>query len=238
MGRALLIPHWGEDLNYYQKVLGSNPIAYWPLGESSGSVAYELVNGWNGSYTGVTLGQSGVGDGKTCPLFDGANDYVDIYSAALIAAFDGAEGSLMVWFKAFDAAMWTDASMRVTMGFEVDVNNKVRLLSSGAGSLKFHRYGGGTAENIELEAGVADTIWRCGVLVWSEVGDYVRGYINGGLEGSSATLGNWVGNPSVSMTLIGARTVTPTNPWHGYLAHGAVWDTPLTLAQIENLAVV
>jgi len=45
--------------------LGANPAGYWPLNETSGTVAYELVNGSNGAYTGnVTLttgGSSGAG---------------------------------------------------------------------------------------------------------------------------------------------------------------------------------
>ncbi|MFV1969356.1 MAG: hypothetical protein ACC628_28375, partial [Pirellulaceae bacterium] len=59
--------------------------------EASGSISDDLSpQGNDGAYTGVTLGQPGIGDGRTCPLFDGANDYNNIYSAALNTDFDGA----------------------------------------------------------------------------------------------------------------------------------------------------
>ena len=46
---------------YVDIVLADGPDAYWRLGESSGTVATELVNGINGTYTGgVTLGWAGL----------------------------------------------------------------------------------------------------------------------------------------------------------------------------------
>ncbi|GAI14148.1 unnamed protein product, partial [marine sediment metagenome] len=82
----------GGVLAYDDKVLGMDPIAYWPLSETSGLVANCLVNpAQNGVYTGVTLGQPGIGDGNTAPYFDGTNDYVDVLTAAFIAAYNGSE---------------------------------------------------------------------------------------------------------------------------------------------------
>ena len=51
-------------------------------------------NGFDGAYTGVTLGQDGIGDGNTCPLFDGANDFLDFYSAGFSSAFNGDQDPL------------------------------------------------------------------------------------------------------------------------------------------------
>ena len=46
----------------------------------------------NGVYTGVTLGQSVAP--FTAPLFDGVNDFNNIYSASLATAFDATAGTL------------------------------------------------------------------------------------------------------------------------------------------------
>ncbi len=55
----------GFNRQYFRKVLSHRPIAYWPLWEASGSVAFDLAgNALHGAYTGVTLGQVGVGDGR------------------------------------------------------------------------------------------------------------------------------------------------------------------------------
>ena len=52
-------------LLYSEKVLALSPIAYWPLWEAAGAVAEDISgNGFDGAYTGVTLGQTGIGDGN------------------------------------------------------------------------------------------------------------------------------------------------------------------------------
>ena len=95
---------------YSDKVLGYSPIAYWPLWEASGATAEDISgNGFDGAYTGVTLGQEGIGDGNTCPLFDGANDYVDIYSAGFAGALMRLRVPLTGWMKVFNAGVWTDS---------------------------------------------------------------------------------------------------------------------------------
>jgi hypothetical protein len=67
-------------------VVADHPLAYWPLTETNGSTAFDLVGGYNGTYAGgVTLGRPGVPlAGFTAPshaaLFDGTSGYVDIPS--------------------------------------------------------------------------------------------------------------------------------------------------------------
>lgn len=61
-----------------------NPVAYWPLNETSGTVAYELVHGSNGAYAGgVTLTTGGaVGAGFGTPhriaTYNGSSGYAQI----------------------------------------------------------------------------------------------------------------------------------------------------------------
>lgn len=70
--------------SYAALVVTNYPLAYWPLGETNGLIAYDLVGGYNGNYIGgVTLGQPGVPTvGFLAPryaaLFDGTSDYVVI----------------------------------------------------------------------------------------------------------------------------------------------------------------
>jgi hypothetical protein len=69
---------------YHQSVLSLNPLAYWPLNEASGTTAYDVVGGYNGTYFGgCTLAQSGptnsiFGFPSRSVLFDGSSGYVDI----------------------------------------------------------------------------------------------------------------------------------------------------------------
>src|SRR3990167_4218733 len=89
---------WRE---YYQRVLNVRPdklVGYWPMWEPSGAVSYDLSGqGNNGAYTAVTLAQRGMGDGRTCPLFNGSNSMNNVYSAGLNSDFNNQELTLMLW---------------------------------------------------------------------------------------------------------------------------------------------
>jgi hypothetical protein len=69
---------------YQQTLLSLNPLAFWPLNETSGRTAYDVVGGNNGTYIGgCTLSQSGptnsiFGSASHSVLFDGSSGYVDI----------------------------------------------------------------------------------------------------------------------------------------------------------------
>jgi len=71
---------------YQQAMLSGNPIGYWPLNESSGTIAYDLIGGHNGTYTNTyALGQAGPPNsffgGATSTVFDGTSGHVDIPGA-------------------------------------------------------------------------------------------------------------------------------------------------------------
>ena len=69
---------------YAAALVANGPLAYWPLNETNGSIAYDLVGGNNGTYEGnVALAQAGVplvgfGSPSYAALFDGSSAYVDI----------------------------------------------------------------------------------------------------------------------------------------------------------------
>lgn len=70
--------------NTYQQAMESlGPIAYWPLNESSGPTAFDIIGGYNGTYQGTyALGQPGPANvffsGSTAAAFDGTSGHVDI----------------------------------------------------------------------------------------------------------------------------------------------------------------
>lgn len=238
---------------YYRKVLYYRPIAYWPLWETSGMVARCLVNtAQNGTYTGVTLGQAGIGDGNTCPLFDGANDYCDIYTAAFKDAFalyndptgllDESEGTVMVWAKVANAGVWTDGADRFLLQLAVDANNRLLCAKTITNNRLFLKYAAGGAFEDQAINGMTTIEWMCLGMTWSKsagANGEVKHFLNGVQQGATDTaLGVWVGNLAAAATTIGASSTGPAEPWHGWLAHCAVWDTPLTPTQIADLAVV
>ncbi len=226
---------------YAIKVLKYSPIAYWPLWEAAGGVAECLVNpAQNGAYTGVTLGQPGIGDGNTCPLFDGATDFVDIFTAGLQGAFDGAEGTLMVWAKVFNVGVWTDAADRFLFRLEVDGNNYVFCAKTITNNRLFFRYTAGGVVEAQAVGGLTTIKWMCLGMTWSKlagVNGEVKYFFDGVQQGATDTaLGVWAGNLAAATTVIGTSDTAPLNLWHGWLAHAAVWDVALTPTEMAELA--
>lgn len=88
--------------DYRRTVLNDSPVAYWRLGESSGTRAYdESGNARHGTYAGgVTLGEAGAltGDVDTAAEFNGSTGYVTVPDAAALR-FGTADFSLEFWFR-------------------------------------------------------------------------------------------------------------------------------------------
>lgn len=65
--------------SYAAAIIAGNPMAFWPLNETSGTTAIDYAGGFNGTYNGnVTLGVPGAiaGSADTAAYFDGTNAYV------------------------------------------------------------------------------------------------------------------------------------------------------------------
>ena len=73
-----------NDMTYTSEVLADSPVAYWRLGEASGTTAVDETGSHNGTYVGSpTLGATGLlaGDTDTSVTFNGTSQYVDIPAA-------------------------------------------------------------------------------------------------------------------------------------------------------------
>ena len=234
-------PLWGS---YAAKVLTTGPIAYWILGEAAGAIAVDQINSpaQDGAYTGVTLGQPGIGDGNTSPFFDGTNDFVNVFSAALNVAFDGSEGSLMAWGLVDNVGVWIDAISRHAITAFVDGANRAYQAKFNVANQIAWQYVAGGVSEFFATGGHADIDWMNLITTWSVsagVNGEFKAFKNGIQEGATAVnLGVWVGNLDPNNTAIGANNIAPTNPWHGNLAHCAIWDRPLTQAEITELATM
>jgi len=216
----------------------NNLIGYWPMSERSGSIAIDASpKGNNGAYTGVTLGQPGIGDGRTCPLFDGANDYNNIYSAGLRDDFNGAEGTVLVWLKVNGVAVWGDGATRLMLKLYADGSNRILLYKrSDNNQIEYFRNSGGILDRV-TQTGVTTTDWFATAMTWSTAADELIAYFNGAQEGAIQTgLGTWAG--TLGAALVGAQDTVPTNVFDGYEAYAAVWTTPLSPAQIAAVSVL
>ena len=228
---------------YNKRVLKTWPIAYWPLNEGGGTNAACLVNpAQNGTAVGVTWANDNTGPfGTPAPYFDGANDYVNIYSAAFDAAFSGATGSALIWCKVANVGVWTDTASRKALILYSDADNNYWLEKNSVNNRA--RWGGaaGAGAALILKNAVSTTGWVCLAVTWSDGAnaDQFKAFWNGTQEGAtSAALNNWggVGLDNGTTNIGCLSNAVPSQPWHGWLAHAAVWDRALTQAEITALA--
>lgn len=224
--------------NYWQRLKtlqAANLLALWRMNEAAGAVVADSSgNSYNGSATGVTWGQAGIGDGGTAPLFDGANDYIDVQSAGLTTAFNAAAGTVSIWVN---ATTWNDGAASVVLSFRVNNDNAVLISKATGGDVTVRYRAGATNKDVVISAAsLTNGKWHLMTITWSVAADEVKVYLDGAQSGLTQTsLGTWVGAPGIM--LIGAVTTTPTSVWAGKLALAALWNVALTPAQIASLMI-
>lgn len=227
-----------DAMGYYRRVLATDPIAYWILGEAAGATAVDQIDSpaQDGTHTAVTLGQPGIGDGNTCPLYDGAASFTDVYSAAFAGVFDGDEGTIAMWARVANAGVWSDATARLALNFFALPSGDYIQFSKSAAANTFtmQRFAGGAADTVTVAT--TETDWVHFVFTWSRVADEVRGYVNGALHGAPvAGIAAWANALDASRTNIGCgNNAVPDFVYHGYIAHVAVWDRPLPSSRLTT----
>jgi hypothetical protein len=233
-------PKGGFSPTYGQRLVGLRPaslLAYWPLNEAAGAVAYDgSGHGYNGAYTSVTLGQQGMGDGNTCPLFDGAASYVSLYTASLAAAFSAAAGAFSLWAKPSAAAIWSNATTYYLMTLGADNNDRLLIVKGGAGTVQGYYIAGATVKATTPATAISGAGWVHLALTWSKAGDAAILYLNGANPQSINGLGTYAGALAGINSLLGAATSVPANVWSGWIAHAALWSATLTPTEIAALA--
>ncbi|HAM41544.1 MAG TPA: hypothetical protein DCP69_09465 [Candidatus Omnitrophica bacterium] len=237
LGERFVSPGYARKV---RAIFGSSLISYLTMGEGNGVVSFDRSgHGRHGAYIGVTLGQPGMGDGRTCPLFDGVNDYVNWYSAGLAAAFNGAEGTLgPVWIKVANAGVWTDGLRHDVVTLGVDGSNYVSLYKDANNSMYAVYAAGGVFKERNFGVGTPIT-FQCVTLTWHKADDVAIAYLNGAQVGATLTgLGTWSGALVSSRVVIGALNTTPQVPWFGNIQYVPLGNRALTPAEVAALAVV
>ena len=246
--RLSVLSYSGRLTAYMRRILeteGADLLAYWPLAEAAGAVAHNLEGtvARDAAYTGVTLGEPGIGDGATCPWWDSANDFCNIYSASLAANFDGNEGTIFWWMKVTDAGVWADGRVRklflLACGASTNDDFVMCQKTGASGRLDF-LYGPGVSYKIITADGITDTGWiPCAMTFTHEGSDLYKAYMYGeALAPTHSSLNNWTMSLVDGRCEIGAGANPPYQVWDGWLAHVAIWNKALSDAQIVALSTV
>jgi len=215
---------------YRSLILADGPVAYWRLGEASGtSAADETGNGHTGTYHGAaTLGQSGLiaGDPTTSVLLSYTSP--GWISAPANAAFDlTGDFTLECWIKAVYAGgdsypMLITKSVgdgSVTNNFEWrgDIGSHVRFIQKTASG---------------WQAVDSSYIWTGDVtyLAVRKVGTTITHWRNGVANGTGTISATGVSTTSTDV-LLGARDDGAYN-WSGYMQEAAIYNYGLSDAQL------
>lgn len=242
---SILLGGADPTLRYRKRILATaqaNLIAYWPMDESVGATVAtdRSAQANNGAYANVTLGQTGIGDGRTAAWFNNSSSLVNVYSAALNADFNGQELTVACWFKMNAAGVWTDGAFHEVFRFQVSADSFIQLFKSNTNNTLQWTYKAATVNKNSSTAALGGNVgWIHMAFVVSLAGGYGYMYLNATKRGTDLSgLGTWAGALLNTACCFGAGTTAAANPWSGWIAHAAVWTTPLSPAQVTALATV
>lgn len=218
---------------YDARVLATNPLRYNKLNETSGTAIVDSSgNAYTGTYSGVTLNSAASPFAPNfAPLWDGVNDYGNLYSAAFGTAFNLDEGCMIIWAKVSAAGVWTDAANRRIVEIARDSNNRVfAFKSSSNNNITVQRIGNTNVKSVSITISTSD--WFSLMLSWSVAGDYFKAYVNGVQQGATQTglLASAGSGLLSTQTVIGSLSTTPSQIWSGYLAN------LIAFSSVENAA--
>lgn len=197
--------------DYKQLQLGFNPIAYYRLGESSGTTAFDVKGTHNGTITaGVALGTAGTikDDPDTAMTFNGSTGRIDIPDAADTKFSGVLPFTIAVWVN--PTVVGTNSFVRLVSKEHFSPNRFGILLflnDAGAGIFaagnRFNQgtfQGGVSSSNGSVPAGVWTRV------VWTYDGVDHKIYINGVLNNTSHTAGTETLDSTTDAWALGAIT--------------------------------
>jgi hypothetical protein len=201
-------------------VLADNPLAYWRLGETSGSTAADSSgHGRNGSYVnGVGLGISGAlfGDPNTGAGFDGVNDSVQVPDDAALRL--NASWSIEFWAKQIS---WKNSFPGILGKGAGHTPHGYDIWADPSGALCFER------NNHQASTGSAALTSSFGHFAITYDGSNLRWYVNGVLK--STTAANFPPNNGTQPLTIGEANEYGNNG----IDEVAIYSTTLSAARIS-----
>lgn len=212
---------------YAANVVYDSPAAYWRMGESTGTRAFDQSGGGNnGTYSGgFALGQSGAlaTDSATAVGLDGSSGFValadnpTLYGTALV--------TVEVWVKANawvpGGSIFNRRTTGNVGGWDIDV-------ASTSGQIVFYVYVAGSWRSTTTANGLVAGAWHH--LVGTYDGSNLQVYADGVLGASTAFAGS-ANNPSGPAVWIG-RNIVSTYYFNGLIQEAAEYGYALSGARV------
>ncbi|MEI6078540.1 MAG: LamG-like jellyroll fold domain-containing protein, partial [Verrucomicrobiota bacterium] len=224
---------------YGGTVLGSGPIAYWRLNETSGSVAHDLIGGNDGNYYNATLAQLGysVIDSDTAVNFSGVNSYVGDISGTAINFTGHTNFTLEAWVNA--PATVTDNATIIAKGIgNVGATRTEQFaLDVSGGVFRFFTTGNGNVLVQALANVGPDGAWHHVVGVYDDTGSgklyiYVDGVLAGQGNVRAAGIRSFTTPVSIGSKRLGANA-NYNGTFGGAIDEVAIYAFALNAATVQ-----
>lgn len=220
---------------YAEKILqlyGSAVIGYRQLAESAGTNANDSsVQGNDGLYTGVDLAHLAAPAklGTMAPFFDGANDNVNLYSAAFAADTPTDMGTISGWARVANAGVWTDGVARCV----VSIGNASHyfIARKGSTSNQLQAQFSLTLGNRQITFATTTTDWFHIALTLDSVANEYKFYVNGVQRGATQTGAGLLSTFINGRNYIGMR-LSGGESWNGWICHEVQLNRAATAAEI------
>lgn len=217
--------------DYAAAVLAKNPVGYWRLDDTTGTVAPDLGSiGRNGQITGgVTLGSAGAIPGSTAMTFNGTNGFLNMGSGYSPINSTDKVFSVEAWVKVAPGASTGSGSLdrmiitRLrTSGFELELDNDNKP------KFQFFPASGPTVV-INSSVAVDDGEWHH--IVGTKGTSYSRIYVDGSIRASGPAPTGLRGGSSFG---IGRDANASNGYFNGSLDEVALYDSSLTTGEVRE----
>lgn len=225
-----------EQSGYNSLIASLGGIHHWPLNETSGSTAADIIGGADGTYTGtVTLNQSGFIGSDGAAEFDGSTGYVNLPTNGSItkSEFDSTF-SIVAWVQPDDSG----TTQRNLCQFATTTANKPFIMRSDQEGL----FAGAKTYYMQMTAPtqvneITTTSPHLQVLCFSSdysagTGSYTYYIDNEEITLQSGSTGNAVLN---DLNIIGRYTYSGTGYFDGRISHFSIHDRELTAAEVAQI---
>lgn len=209
---------WSALVSYRNTVLSDNPVAYWRLGESSGTVAVDQMGLYDGTYIGSpTLGVAGAVVGDTA-ITTSANRRMQRLTAVLSGTMPM---TLEGWVRTSSTsnqnilAVGNSAATRST-GIGVNPSGNAFAFSNGSGGTYYTATGGA--------ARTGQWVHVVGVFQTSGISVYVNG--------SPTSLTQAIGSSTGYDRIVCGAWINNLDPTFGSIDEVAVYSTALSQSRI------
>lgn len=217
---------------YEQAVLQYGPLAYWPLDESSGTIAYDVIGGHNGTYEGeYALGQTGPPNsffgGSTAAGFDGFSGYVDIPEGPfnLTNAV-----TTVAWVQMLDSGVFGGVVGHGDSSWRMSVNGNGQPGANDGDAQ-------GDATDPLVSPGIVDGNWHMILYTYTGVPNVANNgslYVDGTLVANN-TIATAPPGDNLDVWIAGSPDYPTTRLLPADVANAAIFNQAFTAAQVKGL---